>query len=272
MHGRMLMGYGAAGGGASFPVDAAEFTSGDYLTIASDFTGLADSKLGLLSYWVKRAATGQDYSDLLNTYSGAVAGFNPPYFEIFLDGTPSGSGEHRFGIWAQTSFGPDVSPIYMYSNTQYNDTNWHHVLMSWDTADAAKCFVYVDGVSDKGSSPDWFGVTNNTIDYTNGAWTFGRADADRTSYQFAGCVAEFYFAPGQWLDLSVLANREKFRSAGGKPVDLGATGSTPTGTAPKVYLHLNDAEAASGWATNDSGNGNFTITGTLTTCASSPSD
>jgi hypothetical protein len=48
-------------------------------------------------------------------------------------------------------------------------------------------------------------------------------------------VADVYFAPGQFLDLSIPGNVAKFISAG-KPVDLGSDGSTPTGIAPLVFL------------------------------------
>jgi hypothetical protein len=52
---------------------------------------------------------------------------------------------------------------------------------------------------------------------------------------FDGDIAEVYIAVGQWLDLTVQANREKF-VLGGKPVNLGADGSLPTGVAPTIYL------------------------------------
>lgn len=61
----------------------------------------------------------------------------------------------------------------------------------------------------------------------------------------------------------------KFRNpATGKPVDLGADGSTPTGTAPGVYL----TGGAATFATNLGTAGSFAVTGTLTNAASSPSD
>jgi hypothetical protein len=87
-----------------------------------------------------------------------------------------------------------------------------------------------------------------------------------------GGMAELFFAPGQFLDFSVQSNRRKFRSSGGKPISLGADGSTPTGTKPLIYLHLDDAETANNFATNRAGNGNLTVTGALTTRATSPSD
>ena len=78
---------------------------------------------------------------------------------------------------------------------------------------------------------------------------------------FNGALAEVYFAPGQYLYFSIASNRRKFISRTGKPVHLGTTGMLPTGTAPLVYHHLDDAEAVANFATNRGTGGNFTITG-----------
>jgi len=59
---------------------------------------------------------------------------------------------------------------------------------------------------------------------------------------------------------------QKFRSAGGKPVSLGSDGSTPTGTAPTVYLK----NPFGTFQNNLGGGGNFTVTGTLADDASIP--
>ena len=87
-----------------------------------------------------------------------------------------------------------------------------------------------------------------------------------------GFFAEVSFAFGQSLDFSIVSNRRKFLSAGGKPVFLGADGSLPTGTAPIIYQHLDDGEAVANFATNRGTGGDFTITGTLDTGSTSPSD
>lgn len=83
-----------------------------------------------------------------------------------------------------------------------------------------------------------------------------------------GDAADIWIAPGQFIDFSVEANRRKFISANGKPVDLGADGSTPTGTAPAVFFSGN----ASGFAINKGTGGDFTLTGSLTNASTSPSD
>lgn len=57
---------------------------------------------------------------------------------------------------------------------------------------------------------------------------------------YIGGMTELWVAPGQYLDFSVSGNRQKFHCADitnltYAPVDLGASGSTPTGTAPAIY-------------------------------------
>jgi hypothetical protein len=87
-----------------------------------------------------------------------------------------------------------------------------------------------------------------------------------------GCLAEFWLAPGTYLDLTTAANIALFRGADGKPVDLGADGSLPTGSAPLIYLSCRPGDAASAFATNRGTGGDFTITGSLDVASTNPSD
>ncbi|WP_192246072.1 hypothetical protein [Mesorhizobium silamurunense] len=84
----------------------------------------------------------------------------------------------------------------------------------------------------------------------------------------SGDFADIWFAPGQFIDFSVEANRRKFVDASGKPVYLGANGEMPTGTAPAVFF----SGDATGFATNKGTGGAFTLTGSLTNATTSPSD
>ena len=56
------------------------------------------------------------------------------------------------------------------------------------------------------------------------------------------------------------SNRLKFLTASGEPADLGADGSTPTGTQPLIYL----ANATATFQNNLGSGGNFTENGALT--------
>ncbi len=81
-------------------------------------------------------------------------------------------------------------------------------------------------------------------------------------------TADMWIAPGQFIDFSVESNRRKFIDADGKPVDLGADGSTPTGTAPAIFFS-GDPLA---FPTNKGTGGSFTLAGSLTNASTSPSD
>lgn len=95
------------------------------------------------------------------------------------------------------------------------------------------------------------------------------------SERWDGCLAELWFAPGQYIE-DTEDNRRKFYSASGKPIHLGARGERPTGTPPLIYLHLDDGEAPANFLIDRSGYGNtFTLPGSpaeLHTASTSPSD
>jgi len=75
------------------------------------------------------------------------------------------------------------------------------------------------------------------------------------------------------LDLDTVSNRRLFNDgsgggAGGKPVNLGSDGSTPTGNQPIIYLNGDETN----FQINAGSGGNLTVTGALTACSDGPSD
>jgi hypothetical protein len=100
-------------------------------------------------------------------------------------------------------------------------------------------------------------------DYTRIGW--GVAAAASGANAFNGALAEVFFAPGQFLDLSVQANREKF-ILGGRPVSLGADGSTPLGVVPLLYLK----NPAASCGVNSGSGGDFTIMGAPAVASTAP--
>lgn len=239
-------------------VDAADFDgANDYMTRGAVLTGAADSKTGIFSAWFR------------------IDGGNAT-FRTFLAGAPTvgsaalrGVSVHLTGGNLILITGNSSAPATIL--TVVNETallagaSWHHVLASWNLGTSA-VHIYLDDVEDAAAPST---LTDANLDYTNADTAIG-ANGDG-SQKFNGALADLYFAPGQFLDFSNVYNRRKFRSGSGKPVHLGATGSLPTGTAPLVYLHLDDGEAVASLATNRGAGGNFTITGTLATADSSPS-
>lgn len=230
-------------------VDAADFDgTNDYATLASDLTGNADSKQGIFSVWVRIDGGDGTIRKILGTDSASarvLIGADNKFSVAFLSG----------------GFGLAIS-----STTAYvAGATWRHFLASWDVGITA-AHVYVNDVSDLTTTNNDNILLNNTL----GAWVLGSDSG--AALKFNGCIAELYYTPGQYLDFSKVSNRRKFISASGKPVHLGTTGSLPTGTAPLVYQHIDDGEAVANFATNRGTGGNFTITGTLDTATTSPSD
>lgn len=222
--------------------------SNDYLTRGADYTGNANGKTGIISFWVKKNADAEHY----------VFQNDGNYVDLRLktDGTVqiqlvplSGSGTV---LNMSTSAGAVT-----------NDGNWHHILMSWSIGSSLG-HLYIDDVNAKASDT----YTNNDVDYTRSQHSFG-ATTTGTS-KLSADVAAVYMNLAAYLDFSVTANRRKFVSANGYPVNLGADGSLPTGTAPILFLHLADGAAVSTFATNKGSGGGMTLTGTLTEAATKP--
>lgn len=141
------------------------------------------------------------------------------------------------------------------------DTNWHHALVSVDLATAA-AHLYIDDASALAGGPT---LTNDFVDYP-GTLTIGAVAGP--SDPFNGDMADVWVDTGTYIDFSVAANRREFISAAGKPVDLGADGSAPTGSAPDIFF----SGATAGWHTNKGTGTGFTEFGALTDAATSPSD
>lgn len=228
---------------SAFTVDAVAFNS-DRIERGAALSGVSDSGDCIVSYWIK--TTDVTGSTVFVGASGPVQA-NTGY-EQFYDSIGTN------GIFTNTS-------------VSLTDGNWHHVLCALRMS-TSTIQLYVDGSNvATGTTIDGTPVTAFFSD-TN--WAM--CDTVGGGNPLTADISEFYFAPGQYLDISVQSNREKYRSPGGKPVDLGITGSTPTGSQPAVYLSVRPSDAATVWATNKGSGGNFTITGSLAIAATSPSD
>lgn len=237
-------------------VDSADFDgTNDYMTRAL-FSGAADSKTGILSVWLRIDAG--DGSSRMILGNDTIVNSR---FSLILGTTNL---VQILGIGTDVATKLSIRTAGAYTA----GAAWLHVLASWNLATAGARAIYVNDTLDFSEIT----FTDADIDYTptSNLESVG-ADAIGNN-KFSGCIAELYFAPGQYLDFSLVHNRRKFISASGKPVHLGTTGALPTGTAPIAYLHLDNAEAVANFATNRGTGGNFSITGTLDTGSSSPSD
>lgn len=233
--------------------DAADFDgTNDILKRGANFTGIANSKKGILSLWVRLDAV--SFSAI---FVGKVSSTDSKLLLAINSGT------FTLDILRASA---SSTVLTLASNGSKSTGIWYHVLMAWDRA-AGVGYCYVNDVDESNltNGSDENAPYTSMVDWHVGAHVNDTLKTD-------GCVADVYFAPGQYIDISVESNRRKFITADGTPAKLGATGDTPTGTAPILYSHLDDGETANNLAINRGTGGNLTVTGGLATCATSPSD
>jgi hypothetical protein len=220
------------------------------LQSAGPLAGVGSTPTGIYSIWFRQ----------ITTYPGAESGLEKYWYDFFcrLSSVLSVPGDSSFPEVRLTSGGSEGGVYNFLFNPVNNDVprvtqlmtdfnpieinqddgHWHHIIFAWDlsTANPYTMFhLYVDGVSRRDMAADVIGtIPPTTIDYSSGPVNvFGTFPPLHSTED--GMIAELYFAPGQYLDLSNPANLAKFYNAG-YAVELGSTGSTPTGTAPAVYL------------------------------------
>ena len=240
--------------------DSADFDgTNDYMSRGAGLTGIADSKVGIFSAWFMLSAFAGSQYLLADTDTGVAAS----YFGVRLD-----TGANGIAVFAKNAANASICEVH--GASVLSTATWYHLLLEWDMTRAPSSPV-IGYLNDSAISFSVTTASNDTIDYTRNNCFVGALG--NGNVKFDGFMAEYYFAPGQSIDLTSAANRRKFSSYGGlKPLFLGGTGALPTGTAPIIYHSLDDGQAVANFATNKGTGGNFAITGTLATGASSPSD
>lgn len=237
--------------------DAADFDgTNDYALRGAGLTSAADSKKFTLCGWI--------FADDVASTHRLFSGPSSQTLNVAL-------GESGSGILSIIGYNAATTKILDVAATSFPASAWRCVMCSFDMADAAKRHLYLGDTSKLDTVTTY---TNDTIDFTTTQWSVGATNAGNA--KFDGGMAEWMFWDGVYLDLSVELNRRMFISGTGKPIDpTAAGGAIATLGAPRVYFHLNDGEAANNFVANDDGGatgGAFTVTGALSTFASSPSD
>lgn len=251
-----LRGVSAATG---FTCDSADFDgTSDILLRGGGMTGAVDGSQGILSLWF-RLDGGDGTTRIILTNLGAVN--QTVYLGL------NTSNELRFRL---TNDGADNFTAVSVTTFSVGST-WNHIIISWDTNFSAGnklVKMVINGVTESPVITDASAAFS--VDYTVTDWAIGGNTTPVISWD--GCLAELYFNSATYLDVTQASNLALWRTVGGKPENLGLTGNTPTGTAPLGYFHLNDGESAANFATNRGTGGNMSITGTLDTGSTSPSD
>lgn len=257
----------AASGGEKIPGTVGQTVARKYAGSSAPFTVVFDGT----NDWAERAADFAGASDSnLFTISFFVDGITDAGFLTIFGNETGGSSLNRVGVYisgGQVNVGltnaAGTSFVTWLSDTFVNDGNRHHIVCSFNTAFAAGLKLIkgtVDGVAE-GSVTD--GSASFNIDLTADNWTVGSAGSVSPVFLLNGKLGELYAAFGQYLDVTTAPNNQKFRNVDGTAADLGSDGSTPTGSAPTLYLSCRTGDPASAFATNRGTGGGLTLHGTL---------
>ncbi len=227
------------------PGDAAQNFDGinDRFDAGADWLPATSDK-GIFSAWLQRDQTG--VVDVVMQGSGAPFQFNwdaADKFVMLLKNITGGT-----------------TLLSVLSSITITDTNWHHILASWNLIATPVHHFYIDDVDRDTHSV----LSTGTVNHTTIRSRIGAAASLTPNFFNKGCMSEFYYRIGDYLDFSVTANRRLFIDALGNPVSLGLDGSTPTGNQPQVYLPGDDFEDNKGTSSN------LVATGSPVACAGSP--
>ncbi len=229
-----------AGGGGYVAADAPVFDGGTARLYFSDSSGWSDSKVFSMSCWIYLPA------GLATSYLWHTAASN-----AILRLTSAE--QCRLVI---------TGVMDEYNTTGMNLSTWYHLAYSLNTA-TGELNMYHNGVSVKPASPT---INDVTIDWSRALFgIMGKADG--AGSEANAYIQEFWFDPSQYIDFSDGPTLAKFAS-GGKPVGLGSDGSTPTSTAPPIYLN----KEYSTFHQNAGTGSDFTSVDPLTDSTISPSD
>lgn len=141
-------------------------------------------------------------------------------------------------------------------------TGWVHIACSVaNLSSGGYAQLYINRVSC--GTLTTFLANDTSIDFTDSDWGVGGYIGGAT--YLTGALCEYYFNSAESIDFSSSANLDKFNLAS-KPVSLGSTGATPTGTQPIVYLRTDYTS----FTTNSGSGGNFVKKGTTALASATP--
>jgi hypothetical protein len=246
------------GGGGAYTAQAAHF-GGLGVRLSIESLSCTDAPVGGFSFWA--LVTAQD-------------GFPSFWYVNPIDILVSQMGIDQIPADPITGFElseADGSPYASIGPASVAASVWVHYLSAWDTDHATNekiIKLFINGVDSSAVVDDF--SAGAFIPAFNGQQFYLSDDTYGDALTWD--VADFWFAPGQNLLTGGTispATVAKFIS-GGKPVDLGEAGATPTGVAPAIFFKRDGA--ASTFATNRGTGGAFTLNGELTSASTSPSD
>lgn len=219
----------------------------DLYARGAGLTGDADSQSGYFSAWCRF-----DGGDGAVQYLMGNQGFRVNFQRI-------ATGEFRAII--RNTLNVNAVVVTSITNTFVAGTGWHHLACSWDTA-VPIAHMWVNGALDQNITTLTPGAL---LDYTRNNWWVGASSGPASLID--GAISELVFQDGEYIDLTVQANRDLHRHPNGQPPNIGADGSLPTGTQPIMYM-----VEEGGVMVNRGSGGAFVAVGAPALSADSPKD
>ncbi|MDP6718077.1 MAG: hypothetical protein QGF59_05475 [Pirellulaceae bacterium] len=221
----------------------------DYLTRGADFTSHADSVVSTCAGWLNMS--GSSDGTRYGIYSTDPGG---PVSDGLIIRRET---DNKIQVIGSTSADTTIQGFKSTTSVVAAD-GWVHFMFSFNATTQTQHF-YLDGSEDLNSATN----STGTIEHTGTDHYVGALDG--AASKFNGDMADLYVNTQEYVDLSSAANRAKFYVSH-KAVDLGSDGSTPTGTAPVLFL----TGAVDSWHTNVGSGGGMTETGALTAASTNP--
>ena len=209
----------------------------------SALTGVSDGKT-----WSMAFSCNQD----LSSSDKFVLAIGPQYGER-LEVTISST---QLAVFGRNSSGGNVLHLEYNATFPVNGTKWYNFLICVDTASSSNCKLYVNGIVQSWTVNT---ITNADMNLSNATGTClgGQIESNvLSSAPFKGHYGNVFWTT-EYINFGVEANRRKFYSPLQLPVDCGSDGTTPTGTAPAIYMR-NDINA---YGTNAGTGGDFDTNG-----------
>ncbi len=181
-----------------------------------------DSKKGIISMWVDFTGGNGVNQDLWVVRNNSTDGNS-----LALRRESNNTFSFRVGTGDATTYGSISS-----SQTITSSSGLTHLAVAWDLS-TSKMQMYVNGISTS-SSPGAF--TNANVDIVNSPFHgIGGGQFNPISPNLQARVGQVYVNYGEFLDLSVSTNLNKFYN-NGTPISLGSSGEVPTGNIPTFLL------------------------------------
>lgn len=211
---------------------------------------VVDSKKGIISMWVD--FTGGNGTDQIlwqvrnnNTDGNALNLYKNTANQIVF----------RAGTGDAVTYGSITS-----SATLTSSSGLTHIAVAWDFANA-KLQMYINGVQSGTPSS----ITNANIDIVNSPFHgIGANQYSPMTPNLQAKVGQVYVNYGEFLDLSISSNLNKFYNSG-LPISLGSCGEVPTGNIPTFFLDgIIITKNHGGGGDLDVTTGSYSVGGTIT--------